>query len=94
MATVTVVTTWQGHRAEFAMDDGATVLEAARAAGVELPAMCEAGSCATCRAYLRAGTVNLLANSVLADDELATGWVLACQAVPDSAHLELDFDFM
>lgn len=72
--------------------DGRSVLDGARAAGVELPSSCEAGSCSTCRARLTAGRVQLVNNLALDDDELAQGYVLACQAVPQSAELALDFD--
>lgn len=93
MSEVEVETLYLGRRARFGMHrDGTTVLAAARAAQLELPSMCEAGSCATCRARLRAGEVSMLANLVLGADELAAGYVLACQAVPLSARLTLDFD--
>ena len=82
-----------GETLVFVMQrDGATLLEGSRAAGLTLPASCESGSCATCRAKLLAGHVSLRANFVLDDDELAAGYVLACQAVPESAVLALDFD--
>ncbi|MCB1746874.1 MAG: 2Fe-2S iron-sulfur cluster binding domain-containing protein [Gammaproteobacteria bacterium] len=82
-----------GTEDSFAMPrDGRTVLEAARGAGIDLPSSCEAGSCSTCRARLTAGRVHLLGNLALDDDELAQGYVLACQAVPESAELALDFD--
>ena len=82
-----------GTAAVFAMQrDGATILEGSRAAGLILPASCESGSCATCRAKLLAGRVSLLANFALDDNELAAGYVLACQAVPASVALVLDFD--
>jgi ring-1,2-phenylacetyl-CoA epoxidase subunit PaaE len=82
-----------GEQAVFTMlRDGSTVLEAARGAGVLLPSSCEAGSCATCRARLVSGRVTLLNNFALDDAELAAGFVLACQAVPLSAQVVLDFD--
>ena len=81
------------ERTTFSMcRDGSTVLEAGRAAGVELPYSCEAGSCSTCRARLVAGQVHMLNNLILDDTELAAGYVLACQAVPESEALSLDFD--
>lgn len=82
-----------GEQAAFTMPcDGRTVLEGARKAGVPLPSSCEAGSCATCRALLVSGRVRLLNNFALDDAELAAGFVLACQALPESADVALDFD--
>ena len=72
--------------------DGRTVLEASRTAGVDLPFSCEAGCCSTCRAKLIAGELHMLNNLILDAAECAAGYVLACQAVPDSTHLCLDFD--
>jgi len=93
MGEVEVEILYLGRWTVFGMQrDGTTVLEAARAAQVELPSMCEAGSCATCRARLRAGEVSMLANLVLDDSEIAAGYVLACQALPQSARLTLEFD--
>ncbi len=71
---------------------GITVLDAARAAGVELPSSCEVGSCSTCRARLLAGQLHMLNNLILDEAECAAGYVLACQAVPDSDTLSLDFE--
>lgn len=72
--------------------DGRTVLDAARAAGVDLPYSCEAGCCSTCRARLVSGRLHMRNNLILDDDECAAGYVLACQAVPDSETVCLDFD--
>ena len=82
-----------GQRYAFSMErDGHTVLEAARAAGIELPYSCEAGSCASCRAKLITGQARLLNNLILDDSELAGGYLLVCQTVPESGALSLDFD--
>ena len=93
MSRTVVETVFQGHRATFEMERGATtVLEAAQAAQVDLPSMCTAGICATCRARLLAGEVTMLNNMALDDVEVAEGFVLACQSLPLSERLLLDFD--
>lgn len=93
MATVQVTVRMFGVETAFDMaDDGATVLAAAQAAGVDLPYSCEAGVCATCRARLLAGEVELQNDLALDPDERAAGYVLACQALPRSPSLLLDFD--
>lgn len=93
MSTVSVAVRLYGEDLHFDMPcDGTTVLGAAHAAGVHLPSSCEAGICSTCRARLVSGDVTLLNDMGLDDAERAAGYVLACQAVPQSAHIELDFD--
>jgi ferredoxin len=71
---------------------GDTILETARRGGLQPPFSCEAGDCATCMAHLDAGTVSMRANNALTDDEVADGWVLTCQAVPQSAEVVVDYD--
>lgn len=72
--------------------DGRTVLAASQAAGIDLPYSCEAGCCSTCRAKLVSGAVHMLNNLILDEAECSAGYVLACQAVPDSELLSLDFE--
>ena len=92
MGEVRVAIRLYGAALAFTMArDGATVLEGSRAAGLHLPSSCEVGSCATCRARLISGASTHKSNFALADDELAAGYVLACQCLPASAEIALDF---
>jgi ring-1,2-phenylacetyl-CoA epoxidase subunit PaaE len=72
--------------------EGPTILEAAILAGADLPYACRAGVCATCRAKLVEGKVNMDQNYALADEELEQGFILACQSHPASEKLVIDFD--
>jgi 3-ketosteroid 9alpha-monooxygenase subunit B len=63
---------------------GETLLESARRAGLSPPFSCEAGNCGTCMAKLVEGTATMRTNDVLEDDEIADGYILTCQAVPDT----------
>ena len=93
MGEIRVAVRLYGQALAFTMTrDGATVLEASRAAGLHLPSSCEVGSCATCRARLVTGAISLKSNFALDDDELAAGYVLACQCLPASEEIALDFD--
>jgi ring-1,2-phenylacetyl-CoA epoxidase subunit PaaE len=90
-AEVTVI--MDGRRRAFTMalgDD--TVLEAALAAGIELPYSCCAGVCATCRTKAVTGEVEMADNFALEDWELEQGYVLACQSRPLGSELVLDYD--
>lgn len=72
--------------------DSHSVLDSARAAGAPAPFACKGGVCATCRARVTAGTVEMKVNYGLSDDEVAQGYVLTCQAVPTSDGVVIDYD--
>jgi ring-1,2-phenylacetyl-CoA epoxidase subunit PaaE len=72
--------------------DGSSVLEAALMAGVDLPFACKGGVCATCRARLMEGKVEMDNNYALEADELEAGFVLTCQSHPRSEKVVIDFD--
>lgn len=63
---------------------GETLLESARRAGLEPPFSCEAGNCGTCMAKLEEGHATMRVNDALEPDEVAEGYILTCQGVPDT----------
>ena len=66
-----------------AVASGQTLLEAADAGGLEIPSLCRAGVCGTCRTRVIEGDVSC-DGGVLDDDDRASGYVLACVASPRS----------
>jgi ring-1,2-phenylacetyl-CoA epoxidase subunit PaaE len=68
------------------------ILDSARASGMAAPYACKAGVCATCRAKVVAGDVKMAARYGLSDDEVAAGYILTCQSIPEGEGLILDFD--
>jgi ferredoxin len=70
-----------------------TLLESARRGGLTPPFSCEAGNCGTCLARLIDGHVTMRANEVLTDDEVADGYVLTCQAIPDSESVTVHYEY-
>ncbi|MGH9022405.1 MAG: 2Fe-2S iron-sulfur cluster-binding protein, partial [Acidimicrobiia bacterium] len=56
------------------------------------PYACKNGMCGTCRAKVLEGRVEMDQNYALEPEEVAAGFVLACQAHPRSARVTLDFD--
>jgi ring-1,2-phenylacetyl-CoA epoxidase subunit PaaE len=68
------------------------ILDSARAAGLPAPYACKAGVCATCRARVIEGEVEMAARYGLTDEEVAAGYVLTCQSVPKGAGVVLDYD--
>jgi 3-ketosteroid 9alpha-monooxygenase subunit B len=71
---------------------GETLLESARRAGLAPPFSCEAGNCGTCMARLTEGSATMRVNDALEDDEVADGYVLTCQAVPDTASVTVHYE--
>jgi ring-1,2-phenylacetyl-CoA epoxidase subunit PaaE len=90
-ARITVLRDGRSHRFDFLPGDD-NLLVAAGRAGLDLPFSCRSGVCATCRARVLEGEVSMARNFALADDELAAGFVLACQARPLGPTLQLSFD--
>lgn len=69
-----------------------SILDAAAAAGLEVPFSCTSGVCGTCRAKLVEGRVRMERNFALDKKEVAAGYVLTCQAHPLTERVVLSFD--
>ena len=80
-----------GQDYQLGCDSGETVLAAMERAGLNPPAACRVGGCASCMCKLESGDVELLHNDALDAGDLAEGWILACQAVPTTAQLHIRF---
>jgi ring-1,2-phenylacetyl-CoA epoxidase subunit PaaE len=92
-AVARVVLVRDGLRREIDMRaEHASILDAASAAGLEVPYSCTSGVCGTCRAHCTEGRVRMTRNFALTANEVAAGHVLACQAHPLSQRVTLDFD--
>lgn len=72
--------------------DGKNILDSARDSGLPAPFACKAGVCATCRAKVTRGKVEMAARYGLTDEEIAAGYVLTCQSVPLGDDVALDYD--
>ena len=71
---------------------GENVLEAAMRNDVDAPFSCKGAVCCTCKAKVTEGKMIMDANYALSDEEVAEGFVLACQAHPASESVVVDFD--
>jgi ring-1,2-phenylacetyl-CoA epoxidase subunit PaaE len=83
-----------GNRRRIAVPPGLTIIDAARAAGIDLPHACKGGMCSTCRARVVGGRVEMALNYALTAAELAAGFVLTCQSRPVEPGTILDYDAM
>ena len=71
---------------------GHTVLKTPRLAGLNPPSSCELGSCATCMARVVEGSVRMINNEALDENDVADGWVLTCQSLPTSRTLRVVYE--
>lgn len=72
---------------------GTTILQTARQLNLSPPFSCEAGNCATCMAKVVEGEATMHNNTALTDEEVATGWVLTCQAVPTTQSVRVVYGY-
>lgn len=72
--------------------DGVPILDAALAAGADLPFACKGGVCCTCRAKVVEGEVRMDVNYALEPEEVEQGFILTCQSHPTTDHVVVDFD--
>ncbi len=88
-----VAITYDGKTVSIDMlDDGAHLLEAALAYGLDLPYACKGGVCSTCKCRVTKGEVTMDLNYALEPDEVAEGFVLSCQSRPLTEEVAVDFD--
>ena len=90
-ARIVIVRDGLRREIEFRRDQP-SILDAASAAGLEVPFSCTSGVCGTCRAKLIEGQVRMERNFALDKNEVAAGFVLTCQAHPLTERVVLSFD--
>jgi ring-1,2-phenylacetyl-CoA epoxidase subunit PaaE len=88
---VTVAVTLDGRTRRVPFTAG-NILDSARASGLPAPFACKAGVCATCRAKVTKGKVEMAVHYGLTDEEVAEGYVLTCQSVPLGDGVAVDYD--
>jgi ring-1,2-phenylacetyl-CoA epoxidase subunit PaaE len=90
---LTMMVTLDGRKRRVPFDAAAgNILDSARIAGLPAPYACKAGVCATCRARVVSGDVEMGARYGLTDQEIASGYVLTCQSIPKGEGVEVDYD--
>lgn len=82
-----------GIETNFVMSEAYdNVLDAALAAGADLPFACKDGMCSTCRCKVEEGEVVMKKNYALEKDDLEQNYVLSCQSVPTTETLRVNYD--
>lgn len=82
-----------GKSFHFTMEQGSNnILDEALNNNADLPFACKGGVCATCKAKVLEGKVEMPVHYGLEDDEIEAGYVLTCQSVPVSDKVVVDYD--
>ncbi|MEV4235643.1 MULTISPECIES: ferredoxin--NADP reductase [unclassified Nocardia] len=81
-----------GATREFAWPRNTVLLDVLLARGMAAPYSCREGACSACVCRVVEGEVKLLSNEVLAREDLADGYVLACQAVPVTDAVRVTYE--
>jgi ring-1,2-phenylacetyl-CoA epoxidase subunit PaaE len=81
-----------GRTSSFAMPAEGSILDATLAVRNDAPYACKGGVCGTCRCKLVDGEVQMTRNYALDQSDIDAGFVLACQSVPTTPKVTLDFD--
>ncbi|HQS15698.1 ferredoxin--NADP reductase [Reyranella sp.] len=83
---------FEGKVHKVAYAKGQTILEAARAGGLNPLSSCEEGFCASCAAKTIKGKVMLAKNDIYTPEDLANHWILTCQGHCFGAEVEITYD--
>ena len=59
--------------------------------GLDAPFSCRQGRCGACTCRLEKGEIRMLENDVLDPEDLAEGYVLACQALALSDEVKITY---
>ncbi len=91
ISKVTVILDDEEEHFELA-SDGDTILEEAESHGIDAPYSCRGAICCTCKAKVLKGSATMEKNFTLTDKEIKEGYILTCQAHPNSEELIVSYD--
>ncbi len=77
---------------EISISKNMTILDAALNQNINVPYSCQGGVCSSCIGKITSGSAKMIENNILSDLEVQDGLVLACQAIPTSKFISIDFD--
>lgn len=81
-----------GQRVEVVVPADKTILDALIDAGYDPPYSCTSGACSTCVARVKHGEVTMDACYALDDAEVNAGFILTCQARPQTEVMEISIE--
>jgi 3-ketosteroid 9alpha-monooxygenase subunit B len=80
-----------GATRRLAWPPGARMLDVLIDEGLDPPFSCRQGVCGACACQLTAGQVEMAHNEVLEDDDVADGYILACQATAVTSEVSITY---
>lgn len=89
-ASLTVIL--DGRSSTLTLPAGTPVLDGAQKSRPDLPFACKGGVCGTCRAKIVKGRAVMRRNYALEPREIDAGYVLTCQALPQTDEITVDYD--
>jgi ferredoxin-NADP reductase/sterol desaturase/sphingolipid hydroxylase (fatty acid hydroxylase superfamily) len=78
-----------GKKYEFETAAGKSILQSALEQNIPLPFSCQSGLCGTCKMKCTNGKVSLQNNQVLSEQDLKAGYILTCQALPQTEKVSI-----
>ncbi|OPX16584.1 ferredoxin--NADP reductase [Gordonia sp. i37] len=81
-----------GAETSLAWPADAKLLDVLLAEGIDAPYSCREGDCGSCMCLLREGNVEMDVTDALAEEDIADGFILACQARHPEGPIRVDFD--
>jgi ring-1,2-phenylacetyl-CoA epoxidase subunit PaaE len=81
-----------GRSSTLTLPPGTPILDGAQRVRPDLPFACKGGVCGTCRAQVTSGAAVMRRNYALEQRELDAGYVLTCQALPQTDEITVDYD--
>lgn len=83
--------TMDGEKRVLPWPSGSRMLDVLIDEGLDAPFSCREGSCGACACQVTAGEVKMAKNDVLEEEDLAEGYVLACQSVALSEAVSITY---
>jgi 3-ketosteroid 9alpha-monooxygenase subunit B len=80
-----------GAEHELAWPAGRRMLDVLVEHGLAAPSSCREGRCGACTCRLEDGAVDMVHNEVLDEQDLADGYVLACQSLPKTGPFRVSY---
>ena len=87
----TLEVTLDGEKRVLAWPPGSRMLDVLIDAGLAAPYSCRQGVCGACACQLTGGEVDMAHNEVLEAEDIADGYILACQSLPLTESVSIEY---
>ena len=87
----TLEVTLDGEKRVLPWPPGSRMLDVLIESGLDAPYSCRQGICGACACQLTGGEVDMAHNEVLEAEDLADGYILACQATPLTESVSITY---